>query len=206
MVVDADGNVYVIGQSQGNIVTIKYDTYRNQLWIRYHDEPYACWVVGGVFIGMDDSNNVYVIGDCTSKMGDYDCVTIKYDNDGNKLWVRHYDGPASSHDSARSLAVDSAGNVYVTGGSDDGDGLSNYATVRCDAYGYEIWVSRYEGLTGTDCYPREIAVDGFGNVYVTGWMWLYSDKAGWDTVAYDMDGNELWAAHYGNESVNDMAL
>lgn len=206
LVVDADGNVYVTGQSQGNIVTIKYDTDGNQLWIRYHDEPYACWAVGGVSIGVDDCGNVYVAGDCTSKMGDYDFVTIKYDTNGDELWVRHYDGPASSHDSARSLAIDSAGDVYVTGSSDDGDGLSNYATLKYDADGHEIWVSRYEGLTGTDCYSQAIAVDSFGNVYVTGWMWLYSDKAGWATVAYDTDGNELWAAHDGNESVNDMAL
>ncbi|MFQ5713209.1 MAG: SBBP repeat-containing protein [Candidatus Scalinduaceae bacterium] len=82
-------------------------------------------------------------------------------------WVSRYDGPATkfSIDVANDIALDAAGNVYVTGWSNGGIGL-DYATVKYDSSGNELWVARYNG--GGNDSANAIAVDGRGNVYVTG--------------------------------------
>ena len=47
--------------------------------------------------------------------GYYDYLTIKYSNSGVPLWTNLYNGPGDYEDFAWALAVDSSGNVFVTG-------------------------------------------------------------------------------------------
>ena len=55
----------------------------------------------------------------------------------------------------------------------------------------EAWVARYDGPASGDDGAEAMAVDGLGNVYVTG----YSEDD-YATIKYDTDGNELWVARY----------
>ena len=96
---------------------------------------------GANAMAVDDSGNVYVTG--VSAPADY--ATIKYDPDGNELWVARYDGPASSYDEALAMAVDGWGNVYVAGKSDGIGTNQDYATIKYDPDGNELWVARYDG-------------------------------------------------------------
>jgi len=83
-------------------------------------------------LAVDDSGNVYVTGHSEVTGVNHDYVTVKYDSDGNEEWVARYNGPAENRqDEAYALAVDSSGNVYVTGeSSGSGTGYSDYATIK----------------------------------------------------------------------------
>jgi hypothetical protein len=114
-------------------------------------------------------------------------------------WVARYDGPVNSEDQALALAVDSAGNVYVTGASVDSATGADYATVKYDSAGIQQWVARYGGL-GIDM-ARGISVDDAGNVYVTGSSYggVVTDFD-YATVKYDSLGVEQWVARYSSFS------
>ena len=69
----------------------------------------------GNSIAVDGSGNVFVTGGSYGSdiLGDY--ATIKYSSAGVPLWTNRYDGPGNGDDSASAVAVDSSGNVFVTG-------------------------------------------------------------------------------------------
>ena len=193
LAVDDAGNVYVTGESRGDYATVKYDTDGNKLWVAQYDNGSSDYARA---LAVDDAGNVYVTGRSYGSGTDYDYATVKYDPDGNELWVQRYNGPVNSNDYAYALAVDASGNVYVTGYS-YGFGMQNdYATVKYDNDGNELWVRRYNGTGNDDDYAKAIAVDASGNVYVTGQS--YGDGTSYDyaTVKYDTDGNEIWVARY----------
>ena len=141
-------------------------------------------------IAIDSLNNIYVTG------GNGDYITIKYDTNGAELWVANYNGTANSYDYAQAIALDSLSNVYVTGYSKGNGSEYDYATVKYDPNGNQLWAVRYNGLGNSYDYSRALVLDESGNVYVTGrceGSGTYSDYV---TVAYDNNGTQLWSSIY----------
>jgi len=98
-----------------------------------------------------------------------DYATIKYDANGNPEWVKRYDNNINGTDEATAIALDSTGNVYVTGRSQGSNTGLDYATIKYDNAGNLIWRARYNNkdVNGDD-EAAAIALDSAGNVYVTG--------------------------------------
>jgi hypothetical protein len=170
--VDDSGNVYVTGQSDGggendDYATIKYQPNGDTAWVRRYNGP-ADHEDGALDIALDDSGYIYVTGISPGSGSGGDYATIKYKPNGDTAWVRRYNGPGNALDKAVSMVLDDSNNVYLTGRS-YGDGTSyDYATIRYDAQGNELWVERYNGQGNEYDYAHAIAVDDYGNVYVTG--------------------------------------
>lgn len=204
--VDAAGNVYVTGLSAGSsaynydYATIKYDASGNQLWLVRYNGPGNGWDEATA-MAVDAAGNVYVTGlsGAVPSTG-HDYVTIKYDTNGNQLWLALYNGPGNRADIPTNLAVDANGNVYVTGYSGNPSAPDDYATIKYDASGNQLWVARYSGSASA------IALDAAGNVYVTGKSYDSITLFDYATIKYDSNGNQLWVTRYnGPENSSDAA-
>jgi hypothetical protein len=73
---------------------------------------------------------VYVTGCSAGGATFFDYATVKYDSNGNQLWVQRYSGSGYKVDEASAIAVDGSGNVYVTGYSDGGGTHCDYVTIK----------------------------------------------------------------------------
>jgi hypothetical protein len=108
-------------------------------------------------------------------------------------WVREYNGPANSVDYAADLAVDAAGNVYVTGYSLDSLTQENYTTIKYDPDGNEIWVKSYDGPIGDVDRANSVALDFLGNIYVSGYSsGITPNLKDFLTIKYYPNGDTAW--------------
>jgi uncharacterized delta-60 repeat protein len=199
---DSSGNVYVTGSSAGDgtgsdYTTIKFNTDGVQQWAQSYDGS-GNGYDAALALAVDASDNVYVTGLSTAQNGVGDCVTIKYDTNGNQQWVKAYDGLANGNDYGNSVTVDDSGNVYVTGSSAGAKTGQDYLTIKYDSSGQQLWASTYSSPGSSWDEGRSIGLDGSGNVYVTGVL-AFSEGGSsddWGTIKYDSTGAEQWVRVY----------
>ena len=147
-------------------------------------------------IAVDPYGDVYVTGGSWGSNQLPDIATIKYTSAGDTLWVRRYNGPGESWDDGRAIAFDPLGNVYVTGWTYSDDHFFNYVTIKYTASGDQQWEAQYNGAANNDDRAVDIAVDAFGNVYVTGTSYGQGTADDYATVKYNSLGEQQWVARY----------
>jgi len=196
---DGSGNVYVTGTiivsyENYDYATIKYYPDGDTAWVRSYNGPGNGYDYASA-ITVDDSGNVYVTGSSVGSGTSYDYAIIKYYPNGNTAWVKRYNGPGNSEDWTRAVALDSSGNVYVTGGSDGITTSLDYATIKYYPNGDTAWVRRYNGEKNLRDRAHAIVVDGSGNVYVTGFNEL-STPYDYVSIKYYPNGDTAWVRGY----------
>jgi len=196
---DSSNNIYVTGATQSfggqqpDVFLLKYDSSCNLLF-------QIPWGGTGNDVGrgvaVDGFDNVYVTGSTDSYgAGQSDVFLLKYGPSGEFQFSKTWGG--SQNDYASGVAVDGSGNVYVTGSTGSfGAGQSDVFLLKYDPSGnlsfHETW-----GGAQND-YGSGIAVDGGGNVYVTGSTYgATSGVASVFLLKYDPSGNLLFEKTWG---------
>jgi uncharacterized delta-60 repeat protein len=205
--VDALGNVYVTGNSSlqtgdYDLATVKYNSAGVEQWVATYNGPANGWDRAHA-MAVDASGNVYVTGDSNGIGTSSDYVTVKYNSFGIQQWVARYNGPGNAVDTAYSIALDPAGNVYVTGLSAGSGTDYDYATVKYDSSGEEQWVVRYDGPASGQDWPSTVALDSSGNVYVAGFSVGSGTGSDYATIKYNSSGNQQWVQRYDHGAGDD---
>ncbi|HMJ89504.1 MAG TPA: FG-GAP-like repeat-containing protein [Candidatus Acidoferrum sp.] len=195
LVIDQNGNAFVMGVSSSDFVTLKYSGPGEAIWTNVYNgrrpgdgRPSA--------VAVDPSGDIVVTG------GGLDFATVKYSSAGIPLWINYYDGPAHFGDKATAVAVASNGNIFVTGYSYPGDWEDvspHYMTVAYSGAGVPLWTNA--------CFsagiPVAIVVDGNGDVVVTGNDDVVLGDGMWVTIKYSGAGVPLWTNR--NNSITSWA-
>ncbi|MBI5894280.1 MAG: SBBP repeat-containing protein [Deltaproteobacteria bacterium] len=235
LAIDQSGNVYVVGETwSADFPTTPgaYDFIYNggeDAFISKFDSDLT-QLLASTFIGgssfdisyslaINSSGNVYITGktqssDFPTTAGAYDTTyneifISKFDNNLTKLLASTFIG-GSDYERSYSMALDSSGNVYVTGETRSAD-----YPVTSDAYdatfngGQDVFVSKLDsnlsqllastfvggtygwlGLNDPNEYGNSIAIDSSGNIYVTGNT--LSEDYPTTPGAYDVTHNGNW--------------
>ena len=150
--VDSKGNIYVTGYTEGgldgntnsgdrDIFLVKYNSSGTKQWTQQLGTP---TFEEGNGVAVDSSDNIYVSGWTRGKLDTYaggdDAILVKYNSSGTKQWTRQFGAPSflkrddeyqtsqmtTSADRGAGVAVDSSGNIFVTGNTEGGmDGNTN---------------------------------------------------------------------------------
>ena len=201
--VDHTGNVFVTGDSytsegSSDYLTLAYSSMGEPLWTNRYNGPgnnsdYA------KAVAVDHNGNVLVTGDSWNGT-DQEYATIAYSGAGVPLWTNRYHAPWSGNHIVTDMALDAAGNVFVTGR--DGGFMSpggGFATIKYSNGGMPLWTNRYNGPVtslGYNDNARAIAVDSSGNVVVTGESFRDVETSDFATISYSNAGLPLWTNRY----------
>ena len=192
------GSIYVVGHFKDKAVfgttTLTSSTSKRDIFVARLDKNGSfVWAVsaGGIGsdtgkgIAVDGTGNSYITGGFrdTATFGTFSLVSkdesdiylAKLDSSGTFLWATQAGGKHT--DTGRRIAVDSTGNLYVTGlfletasfgattltskGGQDG------FVARLDKTGKFLWVRPIQGFQDDQVYG--VALDSAGEIYITGY-------------------------------------
>jgi beta-propeller repeat-containing protein len=144
-----------------------------------------------------------------------DAVVAHLGTSGNEVWARRSLGGSAMY---RAIALDAGGAVHLTGAASNtpvdfgggplsGGGFSDVIVVKLDASGNHLWSKRVGAAQNQ--IGEGIAVDGAGNVYVSGWFFGNMTFAGGPTLVssgvfdiflarLDAAGNHVWSKKFGD--------
>jgi hypothetical protein len=177
--------------------------------------------IGNVYVTGSFAYGVVTFGSYTltnTGIGREDVFLVKYNSSGVVQWA--VNGGGASDDYGWGIAVDGSGNVYVTGyfrsstaifGSTTLTNTSsgNYSDifiVKYNSSGVVQWAVKGGGASDDD--GKGIAVDGNGNVYVTGSFSSSSATFGSTTLTNTSSGNysDVFVVKYNSNGVVQWAV
>lgn len=202
---DNAGNVVATGYTKNSgtssdIVTLKLNPSGGLLWEQLYNGP-TSESDRGADLAIDNSGNIYVTGRTdvdASILSDDNFITIKYDQNGNQLWLRTYGGTAGGEDRAAKIRLAGNGTVYVAGREWNGTDF-DITVVSYAAEGTEGWTYTFPDAGG-DELPSDFALDNAGNLFITGSSsGLYQSGI---TFSLNPSGNLVWAQTWGDSGYN----
>lgn len=205
-------------------------------YLSFSQAPNCIWAQSGKGvakrIATDDNGNTYITGHFGNSVitwGSFnlylaanassDIFIVKLDPNGNALWAKNVGAIAGE---GTGIAVDTIGNVYVTGWYSAGaitfdtislinSGLPDVFVAKLDPFGNAIWAKRAGGSNNDFSYS--ISLDNNNNVFITGNFTSNSISFGNITlqnsflsypdlfvVKYDNNGNATWAKNFGGNT------
>ena len=195
--VNASGDIYICGHTRGNLggphaggytdaYVSRLDSSGNRVWttqIGTSAEDYS------YSVAPDGFGNAYIAGRTKGDLGgpnagSHDAFLSKFDSDGNELWRTQIG--TSGWDESHSVAVDSSGNIYISGDTDGDLGGPNAGgydpfLMKFDSGGNEVWRTQIGSISSDSI--SSIALDVWGNVFISGSTW--GDFGGPNAGQYD---------------------
>ena len=253
LAVDSAGNAYITGHFYSTNATFGAFTLTNKgsadtFIAKYNNAGNVLWARSaggagndqGTRLALDTNGNCYVTGLFGSPTitfgsftltnvatdGSWDLLLVKYDSNGNVVWAKSAGGPG--FDAGNSVAVDTTGNVFVTGYFDGTNvnvggtiltnngpaGTSDLFLAKYNSAGALQWVRSAGGNSDDFAF---VGVDAATNSYITGFFVSPTISFGGVTLTntsldgsedmfvakYNSAGNLLWARRAVGDSAND---
>lgn len=209
------GNTTLYSSSYGSYFLAKFDLNGNALWAK---TLFGGWSIQGSGICCDSSGNVFVTGmfdsgilaqtDTFYTYGYYDVFVIKYNSNGDELWIKQIGGtmldiPAESG----GCACEADGTLYVCGRfygpelyvSNDtlyGNGQNDLYLIKFKWDGEVIWAKSIGGNLHESA--NDVCLDTNNNVYITGYF--YSQTVNFGNYYLNNSGNrDFFLAKYNSQ-------
>ncbi len=171
LALDAQGNAIVVANlfndldttAVSDILVLKYNTGGTLVWAKTWDGGHGRSDLAQA-LAVDNLGNVVVAAssDAATAPGaqDFDFQTIKYDAAGNVAWASREANP-NSDDSPDALAVNAAGQIYLTGHTANaGPNQFDITSIILAPDGQRLWQDTWNSPADSADVPNALLLDG----------------------------------------------
>ncbi len=190
VLIDGGGDVIVTGESYTTNFTLEY------VVAKYSgatgDPVWTNTMAGPNYDGgnvpqtlLTPGGDVLLVGGAigTSSLGLYQIMRLA--SNGLPLWTNLNADFGTNGSELDAAAVDNAGDLYLAGNAPNPTNNSaDFITMKYSSSGQAVWTNRYDGPAGLGDYPSALAVNGAGEVMVTGQSADLDGVFECDTVGY----------------------
>lgn len=183
--VSTSGNIYVVGKTFNgadfDIVLIKYNAAGVQQWVKTFDGTFGN--DEGIGMTIDAEENIFIVGEILNSDANKDISILHYSATGSLLWQQQYDGIENGNDDAKSICLDTNGNIIIaaTTSPDTASATLNgdITLLKFSADGDLIWEETYTNELNDDA--SEAVTDAENNIFITG----QTDNGSGGIIDYD---------------------
>lgn len=166
LAIDSKDFIYGAGTSSATrLLLFKFNSSGNVEWTYRGPTSYLKGFNG---VEVDSYDNIFVCGHQQSFFSsDYDMVLFKFSNisTGSYEWAKRWGGPDDER--AQAIAIDVFNDIYIVGDpSVYTPSRNDILLVKFDNFGVYQWNVTWGG--DENDYPYSIAIDSFGDFYITG--------------------------------------
>lgn len=210
---DSGTGVFTMSSFSNNMYIVKVNAMGNFVWAKQIGGGTTYAITTATAITIDALDNIYISGS-TNKIvgignldfdpgvglinvvnptGHYIMYILKLDINGNYIWDKQFYNPSNTQydtDKIQALKIDTAGNIYATGGFngtvdfDPSSGVYNVSSsidflstqifiLKLDSTGSFVWAKSLPNTSGTTSPKLDkgysIDIDSMENVYTTGY-------------------------------------
>jgi hypothetical protein len=185
---DQNGSSYIGGITavfgDGVYLTLKYDRNGVRQWARIYNSGWGDNNLNG--IELDRIHNcLYVTGSSPNQYNSV-CATIKYNSStGDSIWVRRDTGTYKNA-SASDIEIDSSGNIYITGATNNippGSAI-DILSIKYSPQGNQEWLITYNGPQNDADAGGVLEIDKQNNILVLGYSHSSSQIVDYVLIKY----------------------
>ncbi|RPI16335.1 MAG: T9SS C-terminal target domain-containing protein [Ignavibacteriae bacterium] len=201
---DNNGNCYIAGVQNSNLIVIKYNTSGAQQWVATYNGPANGYDEGRQIL-VDAAGNVYAAGISDGGSTQDDIVLIKYNSSGVQQWATRFNISAfNKDDSPTALKMDEQGNLYISGYSYNNNTNSQPVLLVCkfNSSGVLQWSQTISSQISF-AMGNDMAIDDFNSVYITGSIVNTANKETMLIAKYNTNGIQQWVNYYSRTSSSD---
>jgi beta-propeller repeat-containing protein len=169
--VDAANNTYVSGNTNSfgpntpgveHAVLLKYNSTGGLVWQRLWN---GTATDNFNAVAVDRTTGQIVTVGFSASFSGLSAVILKFNSTGSLLWQHTWQD--SSDQGAQGVAIDTSGNIYVTGWDGSGGYGTKVFVLKLNSSGSLLWQKTWGGTKDDEALA--IAVDSYGYSYVTGY-------------------------------------
>ena len=153
---------------------------------------------------LDQNKNLVVVSNKMNAFNNTDVLITKYNEEGNLLWQKTFDGSSSGDDYGVQVKINSNNEIFVAATLIENSGV-DFGILKYKSNGDLLWANSWNGNNNGVDVPADLDIDNNGNIYLVGGTSGNNSFSDYAIVKFNSSGVYQWQQNYDYANSHDVA-